>query len=52
MVPRKYYQIQQMKTHNMKREHLRNITQRKKENLNQVIKELISNMKQLSRYKK
>ena len=29
-----------MKTQNMKREYLGNITQRKKENLNQVIKEL------------
>jgi len=40
MVPRNYYQLQQMKTQNMKREYLGNITQRKKENLNQVIKEL------------
>jgi len=30
MVPRNYYQLQQMKTQNMKREYLGNITQRKK----------------------
>jgi hypothetical protein len=40
MMPRNYYQLQQMKTQNMKREYLGNITQRKKANLNQVIKDL------------
>lgn len=39
-MPRNYYQLQQMKTQNMKREYLGNITQRKKANLNQVIKDL------------
>jgi hypothetical protein len=40
----------------MKREYLGNVRQRKKENLNQVIKEfkkkVLANMQQLSRYKK